>query len=182
MLKSHTAVVENAVIEKVANYNFLLKAQIVDLSKIARNVPELQAIGPQLSSALLSNTEADGFTDEVLDFVNNISAETDASRVKEVTVTQLLDAAKAWIKRIHGDEPFKKWKYVKNTAAEDAREKVLAMRAVIQDIDGLLQVSLLQTPAHVRSIEFEMGRCYMFKGDPEGVLEALCTLAKKSGQ
>lgn len=182
MLKAHSAVVGNAVIEKVANFNFVLKAQVVGLNQMARNIPELQAIGPQLAAALLSNSEADTFSDEVLDFVNNISAEAPAARVKESTVVQLLDAAKAWIKRIHGDAPFKKWSYHKPTAAETAREQVVAMRGVIQDIDGLLQVGLLQTPAHVRSIEFEMGRCYMFKDDPEAVLQALCTIAKSSGR
>ena len=143
MLKAHSAVVGNAVIEKVANFNFVLKAQVVGLNQMARNIPELQAIGPQLAAALLSNSEADTFSDEVLDFVNNISAEAPAARVKESTVVQLLDAAKAWIKRIHGDAPFKKWSYHKPTAAETAREQVVAMRGVIQDIAGASDVGRL---------------------------------------
>jgi hypothetical protein len=60
---------------------------------------------------------------------------------------------------------------------EQHRELVTALRAAVEDIDGLLQIASLQTASHARSLVFAMSRCHMFKGSSHSVLRALCAVA-----
>lgn len=66
---------------------------------------------------------------------------------------------------------------VQPSEQEKHRELVTAIRAAVADIDGLLQISSLQTVSHARSLVFALSRCHMFKGSSGSVLHALCAVA-----
>ena len=188
-IKGYLDQLGSAVAQKVGLYNFPTAKEVTAVAHIVAQNPDLQDAGMTIAALLLANKEIDVFTKDTLDVVQSVAkhanagGESDASaQLQKTRELSLLDAAKGWLKRLHGAA--EKTTGVTTivwtkTEKELQEERTAAMNAVMADVDGLLRTAVLQP--HARSLVFEMTRCHMFKGTPSNVLAGLCTAAGQRG-
>ena len=186
-IEDYIAQLGPAVAHKVGVYSFPTAHEVTGLASVMENTPGLQEAGMTIASLLLANKEIDVFNEETLNVVEAIArhvalGETDTAAQQQLQKTRelsLLDAAKGWLKRNHGEKATTIGIAWIKSEKELQEERTAAMVCVMADVDGLLRTSVLQP--HARSLVFEMTRCHMFKGTPSNVLNGLCTAAGKRG-
>eukprot|EP00658_Telonema_sp_P-2_P019895 TRINITY_DN17821_c0_g3_i2.p1 TRINITY_DN17821_c0_g3~~TRINITY_DN17821_c0_g3_i2.p1 ORF type:complete len:1745 (+),score=376.54 TRINITY_DN17821_c0_g3_i2:323-5557(+) len=181
-----------------------------DLSKLRALVLRVtQFKSPRLAAALLRNVSKSVDQDQMLDMVQlcteghvmldpradvgTAGEDSGETNKEKPELTDLDNASREWVRRIHGSEPERKkikksqpfmymgpdvWEAVPLSEEEMILERTQALAEAVPSCEKLLALPVFSRNQH--GIIHELSQCFFLKGNPTLVLHALCGYAPSS--